>query len=141
MRSSPKLKPGIWDALVALIVLVMAAGCAFAVWSGGSGSGGGALEAVVRMDADGGTAAEIRMTLDGLNRVERTVTSNGYTLHIVLTETEVWVESSDCPTQDCVHTGHISRAGQSIVCLPARVIVQLVGGDGGEDPGVDAVIG
>ena len=140
MRSSPKLKPGIWDALVALIVLVMAVGCAFAVWSGGSG-GSGELEAVVRMDADGGTATEIRMTLDGLNRVERTVTSNGYTLHIVLTETEVWVESSDCPTQDCVHTGHISREGQSIVCLPARVIVELTGGDGGEDPGVDAVIG
>lgn len=140
MRSSPKLKPGIWDALVALIVLVMAVGCAFAVWSGGSG-GSGELEAVVRMDADGGTATEIRMTLDGSDRVERTVTSNGYTLHIVLTETEVWVESSDCPTQDCVHTGHISREGQSIVCLPARVIVQLTGGDGGEDPGVDAVIG
>ena len=140
MRSSPKLKPGIWDALVALIVLVMAVGCALAVWSGGS-AGTGTPEAVVRMEADGGADMEIRMTLDGSDRVERTVTSNGYTLHIVLTETEAWVESSDCPTQDCVHTGHISRSGQSIVCLPARVIVQLVGGSGGEDPGVDLVIG
>ena len=139
MKSSPKLKPGIWDALVALMVLVMAVGCAFAVWSGGS-EATGAPEAVVRMDADG-TATEIRMRLDGLSRVERTVTSNGYTLHIVLTETEAWVESSDCPTQDCVHTGHISRSGQSIVCLPARVIVELTGGGDGEDPGVDAVIG
>jgi len=137
MRSSPKLKPGIWDALVALIVLVMAAGCAFAVWTGGSD--GGELEAVVRMEADG-TATEIRMSLDGLNRVERTVTSNGYTLHIVLTDTEAWVEASDCPTQDCVHTGRISRDGQSIVCLPARVIVQLTGGADSDD-GVDAVIG
>lgn len=140
MRSSPKLKPGIWDALVALTVLVMAAGCAFAVWSGGS-AGTGAPEAVVRMEADGGADTEIRMTLDGSDRVERTVTSNGYTLHIVLTETEAWVESSDCPTQDCIHTGHISRSGQSIVCLPARVIVELTGGSGGEDPGVDLVIG
>ena len=138
MRSSPKLKPGIWDALVALAVLVMAVGCAFAVWTGGS-AGGGTPEAVVRMNEDG-TDTEIRMALEGASRVERTVTGNGYTLHIVLTETEVWVESSDCPTQDCVHTGHISRSGQSIVCLPARVIVQLVGGSGGDD-GVDAVIG
>ena len=120
-----------------LIVLVMAAGCAFAVWTGGSD--GGELEAVVRMEADG-TATEIRMSLDGLNRVERTVTSNGYTLHIVLTDTEAWVEASDCPTQDCVHTGRISRDGQSIVCLPARVIVQLTGGADSDD-GVDAVIG
>ena len=68
------------------------------------------------------------------------VESNGYTLHIHLTETEVWVETSDCPTQDCVRTGHISRGGQSIVCLPARVIVALEGGPAAED-GVDAVLG
>lgn len=140
MRSSPKLRPGIWDALVALVVLFMAVGCAFAVWNNDGGTG--ELVAVVRMDVesqvDGQT--EIRMPLDGLNRVERIVTSNGYTLKIILTDTEVWVEASDCPTQDCVHTGHISRSGQSIVCLPARVIVQLVGGDV-SDTGVDAVIG
>ena len=76
----------------------------------------------------------------GLADTERVVESNGYTLHIHLTETEVWVESSDCPTQDCVRTGHISRGGQSIVCLPARVIVALEGGPAAES-GVDAVIG
>jgi len=43
----------------------------------------------------------------------------------------VWVSASDCPTQDCVRTGAISRPGQSIVCLPEQVIVKLVGtGDG-----------
>ena len=77
--------------------------------------------------------------LTGLTRVERTVQANGYTLKIILTDKEVWVEESDCPTQDCVHTGHISRSGQSIVCLPARVTVRLVGGTG--EPDVDAVIG
>ena len=41
------------------------------------------------------------------------------------------VSSSDCPTQDCVHTGTITRAGQSIVCLPEQVVVQLTGGGGG----------
>ena len=57
---------------------------------------------------------------------------------VVLTAENVSVERSDCPTQDCVHTGHISRSGQSIVCLPARVVIQL---EGGTDSGVDAVIG
>ena len=37
------------------------------------------------------------------------------------------VTDSDCPTQDCVHTGVITRAGQSIVCLPAQVVVHLEG--------------
>ena len=50
------------------------------------------------------------------------------------------VSSSDCPTQDCVRTGTISRGGQSIVCLPARIIIQLTGG-AADSNDVDIVIG
>ena len=131
MSMSPKLRPGIWDALVALTVAVLAVACAWTVWGGQDESG--ALTAVVSVD---GVETE-RLALE---EAERTIQAGGYTLRLRLTETEVWVESSDCPTQDCVHTGHISRSGQSIVCLPARVIVRLEGGET-VDTGVDAVIG
>ena len=134
MRPSPKLRPGLWDGAVALAVVLLAAACALALRGGGAGDG--TLTAVISVD---GTETE-RTALTGLEDTERVVESNGYTLHIHLTETEVWVESSDCPTQDCVRTGHISRSGQSIVCLPARVIVALEGGTR-TDSGVDAVIG
>ena len=50
------------------------------------------------------------------------------------------VTQSDCPGQDCVHSGAVSRAGQSIVCLPARVIVRLEGGQKDESA-PDVVIG
>ena len=131
MSTSPKLRPGIWDALVALTVAVLAVACAWTVWGGQDESG--ALTAVVSVD---GVETE-RLALE---EAERTIQAGGYTLRLRLTETEVWVESSDCPTQDCVRTGHISRSGQSIVCLPARVIVRLEGGET-VDTGVDAVIG
>ena len=131
MSTSPKLRPGIWDALVALTVAVLAVACAWTVWGGQDESG--ALTAVVSVD---GVETE-RLALE---EAERTIQAGGYTLRLRLTETEVWVESSDCPTQDCVHTGHISRGGQSIVCLPARVIITLEGGQP-EDTGVDIVIG
>ena len=134
MRPSPKLRPGLWDGAVALAVVALAAVCALVLWSGGTGDG--ALTAVISVD---GTETE-RIGLTGLAETDRVVESNGYTLYIHLTDTEVWVESSDCPTQDCVRTGHISRGGQSIVCLPARVIVTLEGGVE-TDSGVDAVIG
>ena len=134
MRPSPKLRPGLWDGAVVLAVVVLAAICALALWDGGDRDG--ALTAVISVDC---TETE-RIPLAGLEDTERVVEGNGYTLHIHLTENEVWVESSDCPTQDCVRTGHISRGGQSIVCLPARVIVSLEGGPAA-DGGVDAVIG
>lgn len=133
MKSFPEQRPRWPDAVVAAAVVVLAVACAWLIWRGAGQSG--ALEAVVSVD---GTEA-FTTPLTGLTRVERTVQANGYTLKIILTDKEVWVEESDCPTQDCVHTGHISRSGQSIVCLPARVTIRLVGGTGESE--VDAVIG
>ena len=130
MSTSPKLRPGIWDALVALTVAVLAVACAWTVWGGRDESG--ALTAVVSVD---GVETE-RLALE---EAERTIQAGGYTLSLRLTETEVWVESSDCPTQDCVHTGAISRAGQSIVCLPAQVVVYLEGTPAAGQP--DVIVG
>ena len=48
MKSSPKLRPNGWDALVVLAVVLLAAGCAWAVWGGQSQ--GTELTAVVSVD-------------------------------------------------------------------------------------------
>ena len=136
MRRSPELRPTAWDALVALAVILLAAGCALAVWGGGGEAG----DLTVVVSADGAEVERIDLAReDG----ERTYSHNGYTLTVDLRpegEPGVRVVSSDCPTQDCVHTGTITRAGQSIVCLPARMIFQLEGGPA-ESDGPDLVIG
>ena len=46
---------------------------------------------------------------------------------IVIENQEVYVKFSTCKDQICVHQGHISSSGQTITCLPQRVVVQLVG--------------
>ena len=135
MKSSPKLRPNGWDALVAGAVLALAVLCGILVWAGDGDSG--ALTAVVSVD---GEVTE-RVALSGLTAPEeRTYTHNGYTLHVTFTAESAQVTASDCPTQDCVHMGEITRGGQSIVCLPARIVVQLEGGAAADD-GVDLVIG
>ncbi len=133
-RLSPKLRPGPWDALVVLAVVILGIATAVLMWGGGQDSG----TLTVVITADG--TEELRIPLIGSGPVIHTVLSGGYTLEVALSDGGVWVESSDCPTQDCVHTGHISRSGQSIVCLPARVIVTLEGA-AGETDGPDIVIG
>ncbi len=40
---------------------------------------------------------------------------------------------SACPDKLCVRTGWISRPGESIVCLPNRVVIEIVSGEGGPD--------
>lgn len=132
MKRSPELHPRVWDALVAAVVVALAVACAVVFWSGG---GEGNLTAVISVD---GEETE-RVDLSALTEpVERELHGGGYTLHLELSREGACMLSSDCPTQDCVHTGTITRSGQSIVCLPARVSVVLTGG---EESGVDAVIG
>lgn len=127
---APRPKPA--DGLVALAVLLLAAALAFAAWGNPSG---GDFAAAISVD---GTVTE-RIALSRLaGDQERTITAGGYTLHLRLSSGGVEMAAADCPTQDCVHTGRISRPGQSIVCLPARVSVTLAGTAA---DGVDAVLG
>ena len=49
----------------------------------------------------------------------------------------VYMENANCPDKLCVHQGRISKTGQSIICLPNKIIVEIVG----KKPDVDAVSG
>ena len=51
----------------------------------------------------------------------------GYNL-LVIRGGEAWLSEADCPNLLCVKTGKIRYAGQSIVCLPHRLAVRIVGG-------------
>lgn len=46
---------------------------------------------------------------------------------IEISHGRVAIIESDCPGEDCVHSGFISQAGRSIVCLPNKLEVRIVG--------------
>lgn len=139
MKRSPKLRPSLWDALVVCAVILAAILSAVTVWGGNRST----EELTVIVSIDGEEVDRCRVA--ELPDADQTYTNNGYTLTVSLAEAfsgemGLQVSESDCPTQDCVHTGIITRGGQSIVCLPARIIIQLVGGTESAD-GPDLVIG
>ncbi|MBQ3488004.1 MAG: NusG domain II-containing protein [Clostridia bacterium] len=47
---------------------------------------------------------------------------------LVIEGGQVWLSEADCPNLLCVKTGKIRYAGQSIVCLPHKLAVRIVGG-------------
>ena len=119
MNRSPKLKPTLWDALVVLTVLALAGLLAARPFLAAKTAG----ELTVSISVDGETVERCALSAyEG-----GTYKSRGYTLTVEAADGAVHVASSDCPNQDCVHSGAISRAGQSIVCLPSRVAVTLEG--------------
>lgn len=57
---------------------------------------------------------------------------------LVIEEGQAYIRDADCPDRCCVRQGRISRWGESLICLPHRVVVEVEGGDG-QDPSVDAL--
>lgn len=46
---------------------------------------------------------------------------------------------ADCPDQICVKTVSITETGGRIVCLPNRVVLEIVGGSGPGEEGLDGI--
>lgn len=133
MRSSVKRQFCRWDALAAALVLLLAAATFWGYYLRGGESG--ALTVTVtqgeRLLYHSTLAAiedELLLTPPGLS----------YPLTIRLTPTGAEVIESSCPSQDCLHSGAISRSGESIICLPNRLVIRL---DGGGEVGIDAALG
>lgn len=55
---------------------------------------------------------------------------------LVISDGKAEIESASCPDGVCVRHYAISRDGESIICLPNRVVVTIRGGEKGE---VDAI--
>ena len=66
--------------------------------------------------------------------------ANGGTNLLVIEDGAARIEEASCPDGVCVHTGRIRRNGQSIVCLPNQVVVEIVS-DTENSSGVDITVG
>lgn len=136
MKPSVKLQPNPWDLLVVLAVAACAAALGVFLYFRAQAASAGALTAVITQN---GAVVDTVVLADIAQGESREIDVDGdYSAVVELEPTRVRIASATCPTQDCVHTGWISQAGQSIVCLPNHLVVQLTGGG---ESGVDAVIG
>lgn len=124
MKKSPKLTPGKYDLLVVAVVLALAVCLGARFWGGRNAAPvqNGGLTVAVAID---GEVIERARLFDYSG--QHIYANNGYTLTVESADGWVDVTHADCPTQDCKHSGAIMRAGQSIVCLPARIVISLVG--------------
>ena len=132
--SPPELRPKKLDIVVAAVVVILAAVVALGFYSPKLGQSDH-LTAVISV----GEEVIDRVDLTTLKEDKLLTVEGECTLNVLLTESGAEVILSDCPTQDCVHTGHISRAGQSIVCLPGQVVIHLEGAVQEDAP--DIVVG
>jgi hypothetical protein len=44
---------------------------------------------------------------------------------LIIKDGEAYMQEADCPNQICVHHSPVSHKGETIVCLPNRVIIEI----------------
>lgn len=62
--------------------------------------------------------------------ITRQASENQVCINIVVIENgTVHMDQSNCKNQVCVQDGHIDTVGQQVICLPNRVVIEIVGDD------------
>ena len=85
--------------------------------------------AVVSVEIDGKTVAEHSLYKNGVFPL------NGGTNVLVIENGTAYLNYSNCPDHVCENTGKIRYVGETIVCLPNRITITVIGdsADGGVD--------
>ena len=66
------------------------------------------------------------------------IENGGVSLKVVIEKGSVFVADSNCPEKTCLNMGRISKYGDTIACVPAKVLVKIISGEEAE---YDYVIG
>ena len=107
------------DLILALAAILAAAG----IWLFYSAGADHGLTAVVTVDGE----VRAELPLDETDSVE-IETEWGY--NIVHTEDgQAFVTEADCRDQICVEHKKIEKTGETIVCLPHKMVVEIIGGE------------
>ena len=48
---------------------------------------------------------------------------------LIIKDSKAYMEEADCPDGYCIYRGNISTVGETIVCLPHRLVVEIISGD------------
>ena len=81
----------------------------------------------VIVQLDGNTVAEYSLSVNARYEL------NGGTNILVIENGEAYLSYANCPDHTCLNTGRISFVGESIICLPNRLAITVVGDGQGVD--------
>ena len=118
---------------IVLLIVILAVGIPMSVLSLTAGTGGDK----VKISTDGQVYGIYPLNED----CEIDVTEDGHTNHITIKDGQVSMSYSTCLNQVCVNTGAISETKDSIVCLPNRVVVEIISSGDGKGGDADVISG
>lgn len=121
-----------WD--VALIVSLLILSCipAALFWASGQAASANGTHAIIYVN--GKKYKTIPLSEHHGTDTLTIRTSSGYNT-ILIRDEEIAIIDADCPDQVCVHEGFLKNPGQTSVCLPHKVMVEVQANDA-SDPDI-----
>ncbi len=110
--------------LIACILVIGIIGIVSVEWYKSSSTSNG--EAVVFVD--GKETGRYPLNVDTEVRIEGV---NGYN-YLIIRSGKAWIEEADCPDKICIYHGKIHKNGETLVCLPNKVVVEVQNGEENE---------
>ncbi len=112
-----------------LIVVILAVTAGIFCWRWANRQEG--TQAVVTID--GRETARYDLSEDREEMIETEYGRN----HLVISEGAAEVTEADCPDKVCMREGRIRWSGQTIVCLPHRLVISV---EGKGEPEIDGLV-
>lgn len=78
---------------------------------------------IISVDGENYKVFELKEETDEKIRIEE----NGGVNEIYIKGEDVYMHDTNCTDRICIRQGKISKAGESIVCLPNRVFIEIKG--------------
>lgn len=120
----------IGDVLVYIFIMLLTVGSFAGLYLMGSGT----VSTFVTVELDGTVIGTYDMPQGDKSEQVRIDVGDGQYNLLTITSQGIFIEEANCPDQICVRWGKISKPGQTIVCLPHRLVISITGNQEGEAP-------
>lgn len=118
------------DFILIAVVVAIAGVLLFFLYGVNSQSG-----SYVRIEIDGETVETLDLNEDATREIE---TENGGTNLLLIKDGKAKITEANCPDGICTNHKEINKNGESIICLPHKVVVTVVNENSNGDD-IDAV--
>ena len=120
----------IGDVLVYVFIALLTAGSFAGLYLMGSGT----VSSYVTVELDGTVIGTYDIPQGAKSEQVRIDAGDGRYNLMTITNQGIFIEEANSPDQICVRWGKINKPGQTIVCLPHKLVISITGNQEGEPP-------
>lgn len=113
------------DLILVLVCILAAAFTAVFIFKNNNKSEDFSHIAVIKYD----NKEIYRIDLNSVDEPYYIPVENEYNTKILVEKGKISFKENNCPDKICISAGKISQPGQVAVCMPAKLIIEIIGGE------------